>query len=480
MSPTRFVPFLLLIFTSLTSEAQTDSALQTLQQLPTKYINQVDNKIDQYSNRITNKTEKTLTKLSRWENKIKTLLEKASPETVQKLFGNNQLTFAALLEKYKQGKAAADNYHAQYDSYRDKLNTSINYLIAQKDKLDNKYIQPAVAVKEKVKKLDEQVENIEAVEQYIKERKKQLLEQSMQYLGKSKYLTKINKEAYYYVETIRNYKQLFSDKKRAEETALKILNKIPAFNEFFKKNSLLSSMFSMSGNSGAGISSFAGLQSRASVSNMIQTGVASSGPNAIQAVQQKIQQAQSELGKLKDKVNQYGGGGSDSEIPDFKPNSQKSKTLFQRLDYSTNIQFAKPNGYLPTSGDFAFNIGYKINDKSVVGIGASYKAGFGNIERIKISHMGIGLRSFLDWKLKKQLFVSGGYEQNYLSQFKSITQLKNNSAWQASGLIGLNKKMNIKTKWFKGTNVQVLYDFLYNQHLPQSQPLLFRIGYSFK
>lgn len=479
MGRTQFFMLIVFVCTSCYSEAQTDSVLQSLQEIPVKYITQVDNKIDKYYSRITNKTEKSLEKLSRWEKKIKDLLEKTNPDAAQKLFGNNQFTFASLLEKYKQGKAAAENYHAQYDSYRDKLNTSINYLVEQKDKLDNKYIQPAIAAKAKIKKLDEQVENTEAVEQFIKERKKELLQQSIQYIGKSKYLTKINKETYYYVETIRNYRQLFSDKKKAEETALTVLNKITAFKDFVQKNSLLASMFSMPG-SGGSSNSFAGLQTRASVTNIIQTSVSSSGPNAIQAIQQKIQQAQSELGKLKDRINQYGGGNSDSEMPDFKPNSQKTKTLFQRLDYSTNIQFAKPNGYLPTSADLALNVGYKINDKSILGIGASYKAGLGTIERIKISHMGLGLRSFIDWKIKKQFYISGGYEQNYLSQFKTIAQLQDYSAWKASGLIGINKKMNIKTKWFKGSSIQLLYDFLSNQKLPKSQPILFRVGYSFK
>ena len=61
----------------------------------------------------------------------------------------------------------------------------------------------------------------------IKERKKELLAEAYMVLGKSKYLTKINKEAYYYIETLRNYKELFSDFKKTEQKAFEILNKIP-------------------------------------------------------------------------------------------------------------------------------------------------------------------------------------------------------------------------------------------------------------
>ncbi|WP_186774369.1 hypothetical protein [Chitinophaga pinensis] len=34
---------------------------------------------------------------------------------------------------------------------------------------------------------------------------------------------------------------------------------------------------------------------------------------------------------------------------------------------------------------------------------------------IVISHQGVGLRSFVDWKLKGTFFVNGGFEQNYVS-----------------------------------------------------------------
>ena len=179
--------------------------------------------MEQYSHRITGKTEKTLAKLSRWENKIKNILDKISPETSQKLFGNNQTTFSTLLQKIQEGKAIAEGYKTKYNEYRDKLTTSIKYLEDQKDKRDKKLIEPINTAKKKVTELEQDVSNTEAVEAFIKERKKQLVNEAVKYIGKSKYLTKIDKEAYYYVETLRNYKELFSDKKIAEEVAFKIL-----------------------------------------------------------------------------------------------------------------------------------------------------------------------------------------------------------------------------------------------------------------
>ncbi len=480
MSRHRLIILLSFMCLTFISKAQLpDSTLESLQKITTKYLSQINTKIDKYSNRITGKTEKTLIKLSRWEKKIKELLDKMSPETSQRLFGNNQLTFSGALQKLQEGKSVIEGYRARYDEYRDKLTTGLKYLDDPKNKLNSKFVEPLATARKKINELEEDVQNTESVQQFIKERRKLLLNEAAKYIGKSKYLTKIDKDSYYYIETIRNYKEIFSDKKKAEETTITILNKIPAFKEFVQKNSMLASLFGSGANNGA-IPNLAGLQTRAGVNALIQDRLAMGGPNAREAFSQNMQQAQAELNNLKDKVLKAGGSSSDAEIPNFKPNTQKTKTFLQRLEYSSNFQFAKNNSLVPTTADIALSVGYKLNDKSIIGIGASYKMGLGSIRHINVTHQGIGIRSFIDWKLKKQFFVTGGFEMNYNAQFKNISQLKNDTHWQQAGLVGVTKKLNIKTKFFKGTNVQLLYDMLHRKHIPISQPVLFRVGYSFK
>ena len=323
MSFTRLLIMSLLIFTSYHCEAQADSIASSLQQLPDKYITRIDNKIDKYSNRITSKTEKTLARLSRWENKIQSLLQKVNPDAAQRLFGNTQTTFKSLFQKVKEGKSIAENYKAQYNDYRDKLTTSLKYLEQQKDKSKNDIAQPLSKATKKMSELEQDVKNSEALEQFIKERKKQLINESVKYIGNSKYLTKINKEAYYYVESLRNYKEIFSEKKKTEEAAMKLLNKIPAFNKFVQNNGMLASIFKIPGN-GTSINSpsapaLAGLQTRANVNTLIQNQIAVGGPNAINQVREQIQSGQAQLGILKDKIAKYGS--ADTEIPSFNVNS---------------------------------------------------------------------------------------------------------------------------------------------------------------
>lgn len=449
----------------------------SISRVPQKYASQINNKIEKYSSRLNCKAEKTLTKLSRWENKIHLLLEKANPEAAERLFGNNQTTFNSLLQKIKEGKVIAANYTAQYDGYVDKLSTGIKYLEQQETEANSKLTAPLKNADKQMQNLQQDLGQTEYIKVFIKERKKQLFDESMKYIGNSRYLTKINKESYYYVATLKNYKEIFSDTKKTEAAVKEALNKIPAFQEFMQKNSQLASLFSLPGNSAGTAQSLAGLQTRASVQGLIQQRIASGGPNALAQVQQNLAAAHGEIDKLKDKINKAGGGSSDVEMPDFKPNSQKTKTFFRRLEYTADVQFGKANNLLPSAADIGLGIGYLLNDKSSIGVGVSYKMGMGSIQHISITHQGLGFRSYGDYKIKGTFFISGGYEMNYNAAFKKIEQLKDYNAWQRSALLGVSKKYKISKK-VKG-EMKLLYDFLARDHVPVSQPVVFRMGYKF-
>ena len=173
-------------------------------------------------------------------------------------------------------------------------------------------------------------------------------------------------------------------------------------------------------------------------------------------------------------------GGSDLDMPEYKPNTQKTKSFLKRLEYGTNIQSAKSNYYFPTTTDIALSVGYKLNEKNTIGIGASYKMGWGkDISHINLSSQGIGFRSFMDMKLKGSFYASGGFEYNYQQPFGSIEQIKYLSVWQQSGLIGISKIVSLKTKYFKKTKLQLLWDVLSYQQVPRTQAVKFRVGYSF-
>lgn len=74
-------------------------------------------------------------------------------------------------------------------------------------------------------------------------------------------------------------------------------------------------------------------------------------------------------------------------MPDCKPNTQKAKTFLQRA----NVQSQKTNRILPVTSDLAYTAGYKLNDKSVIGVGVSYKLGWGSgWQHITLTNQGMG------------------------------------------------------------------------------------------
>jgi len=278
---------------------------------------------------------------------------------------------------------------------------------------------------------------------------------------------------------VRQYKEMLNDPDKLEKQALAILSKVPAWQSFMKQNSQLAGLFNLPANYGDP-GSLAGLQTRDQVAAIINQQVASAGSGGAAALQANLQSAQSQLDGYKDKLSKLGGGSGDMDMPDFKPNNQRTKTFWRRLEYGTNFQTTRNNYYFPTTSDFGLSVGYKLSDKSTVGVGASYKLGWGNgIQHVAFSSQGVGIRSFIDWQLKGSFYASGGFEYNYAKPFSSYQQLRAIQDWTTSGLLGISKVISLKSRVFKKTKVQVLWDFLSYQQVPRTQAVLFRVGYSF-
>ncbi|MGN6530592.1 MAG: hypothetical protein ACTHK0_02405 [Ginsengibacter sp.] len=472
----KSVILLLLLVISANSYGQMpDSLAARLPRVPDKFYAKVEKKYSCIEESLSRKSVKYLKKLQKQENSL-----------TKKLHGFDSATIALnndVNEEYNhfinsltgKGKKISDVKAGQYNAYMDSLSTSLSFL--KKFDPSGKAGKPMAALDNLKDKLNQS----EKVNEFIGERRQQLQQLLSGYTkvpaSLKKEFARLNKTGWYYKAQVAEYKSMLKDPEKIEKKALSLLNQMPFFQKFMKENSKLASLFGLPENYGTA-ASLAGLQTRASVQGMIQQRVAAGGPNAMAQVQQNLAAAHAEINKLKDKINQFGGGSGDLEMPDFKPNSQKTKPLLKRLEYSANVQFAKSNSLLPSTANIGLGIGFKLDDIRIVGIGASYAVGMGTIQHISFSSQGIGLRSYLDWKIKKQIYLTGGYEISYNSAFKNIEQLKDYDAWQRSALLGLSKRYKISKK-VQG-NMQLLYDFLANSHVPVSQPVVFRLGYSFK
>lgn len=434
----------------------------------------------QIDEKLNAKTAKVLRRFQKQQNKLKRKLFKVDSSSATSIFNAAEDRFRNLENNLQQPQK-----FTQYVPFLDTLKTSFKFLSENKDligkakNIDDK-LKDGLA---KVNGLEGQLQKAEEVKQFLRQQR-QFLKDELSRFGYAKELRNLNKEVYYYSQQIKEYKEVIRDKKKIERKAVELLSKTKLFQDFMKKNSMLASLFRMpvdDPTDPAYLQSLSGLQTRVQVNQLIQQQVAAGGPNALQEIKNNILQAQNQLQQLKEKMMKAGGGSSDDEFPEFKPNSQRTKSLLQRLELGTNMQSQKSSSFFPVTSDIGLSLGYKLNDKSVVGVGASYKIGWGkSFRQISITHEGAGLRSFVDYNLKKTFWISGGYEMNYKSAFNKVEELKNLNAWQQSGLIGISKKVAVNMKFLKSTKVQLLWDFLSYQQMPRTQPIVFRLGYSFK
>ena len=468
--------FCCFLYTRGYSQQSPDSILNKID--PKKWSASIEKKLSKLEDKIIAKSEKTLGSLQKQEERIykKQLSSKDSLIAKAKL-SEIKSKYQALQDKLKNPTAVLPGSAKQYIGHLDTLKTAFKFLNGNKQTPE---VRNALS---KIESFEGRIQQAEEIKKFIRERREQL-KQHLEQLGLVKDLKRFNKQAYYYSEQLKEYKSILNDPDKVEKKAIELLSRTKFFQDFMKKNSMLASLFRMPGDptDPAYLASLSGLQTRSQVSNLIQQQIAAGGSNAQTQFRNNIQQAQTQLQQLKNKLGKYGSGNSDDMMPEgFKPNSQKTKSFLKRLEWGTNVQTQRSTSFFPVTSDIGLSLGYKLNGKSIIGIGASYKLGWGqNFRNIHLSSQGAGLRSYVDWKLKGSFWISGGYEMNYKTAFDNFYQLQSLNAWQQSGLLGLSKIVAVKTKFFKKTKVQLLWDFLSYRQLPRTQPIVFRIGYNFK
>jgi hypothetical protein len=450
--------------------AQDSTIYSKLYNLPDKFFSRLDKKSQDIETKLSKQTDKYLDRLAKQEKKLQRKLRRKDSTAAKEIFGDVDARYA----KLKSGLSDQNVYSGRLDS----MQTALSFLQGPLSSKSSAARQQLQSVLGNYNKLQEKLNSTAAIKQQLKERQ-QYLKQHLQNFGLTKELRKYQKEVYYYRAQVDEYKRVWEDPSKLEAKLLQLANKIPAFKDFFKKHSVLASMFRLPGNDPAGsFTPIPGLQTRASIQqDMMQR--FGSGPDVSRAMQQNIQSAQAQINQLKEKISSLGAGSSEADMPDFKPSAQKTKSFWNRIELGANFQSTKSSSFFPVTSDLALSAGYKLNDKSVIGLGASYKLGWGQgFRNIKLTHEGIGLRSFLDWKIKGSFYVSGGLEYNYQQPFTAMQQVYHLDSWQQSGLLGISKVVAVKTKFFKKTKVQLLWDFLSYEQVPRTQPIKFRVGYN--
>jgi hypothetical protein len=474
-----FIPILLFLYPCLHAQVA-DSVSKALTQFQgEKYVDKVNQQVVGLNGQLTSQSQKYVQGIASEEVKLKSSLQKIDSVSATSIFGNVQQRYQQLQNKLLQNTGgvlspAATRYMPSLDSLK---NTLLFLQANQNNPLNKLSSQKLTAALGNVQALESKVQAVDNLKTWLDQRK-QYLTQQLGKFGMAAQMGQMSTKVYYYKQQISDLKASFQDPSKMQQKAMAVLSQLPMYKSFMSQHSYLSKLFGQPESYNLSDSSMKGLQTRAAVQQMIQEKTSVGGSGAQQQVGQQVQDATSAISQLKSKFLQGGSAGNGNpQDPGFTPNGQKTKKLWQRLEYGANLQFEPATTLLPTLADAALSLGYHLNDKSTIGAGAAYKIGLGNgLDHISISSQGIGLRSYIDWKVKKNIYISGGYEENYLSSFQSLGQLRVPSSWQKSGLIGLSRQYQISNK-LKG-KAQLLFDFLSYYQVPRTQPILFRVGWS--
>ena len=485
-----FCGLILICCTRLTSYGQSmDSVTEKAISFPARLLSRLQSRTASLDKQLTQQTSGYLQKMQRREEKMRKKLYAVDSNAAKQLFDGSAQRYAALAQKMSTdtGKLHMP-LTGTYMPYVDSLQGALDFLqknpalVSGAGSLNGAGAKLQGAASQ-FQALQAKMADADQIKTYVNQRKQEISGYISQHanlqglLGKQ--YTGLNKDVYYYSQQVREYKEMWNHPDQLQQEALTVLNKLPAFQTFMKNNSQLAALFHLPGNY-ASPEALAGLQTRDQVASQIQSQVASAGPNGTAALQSNLQSAESQLDGYKDKISKLGQSNGDIDMPNFKPNDQKTKTFWKRIEYGANFQTTHNNYYFPTTTDLGLSLGYKLGHGNIIGVGASYKIGWGNgINHIALSSQGVGLRSFLEIRIKSSFSATGGFEYNYATPFTSFQDIRQIERWTKSGLVGISKTVSMKSRVFKKTKLQLLWDFLSYQQVPKTQPVLFRIAYNF-
>jgi hypothetical protein len=480
------------------AHAQTvDSVAGKLASFPTRLFSKIQSQSASLNQQLTSQTQRYLAQMAQREQRMQQKLSATDSNAAKALFANSQQQYAALATRIKTDTGTRQaTFSGQYHPYADTLQGAMAFLQQNPQVLASGATQkisgnisPQVQAKlqgaaTQFNALQAKIQDADIAKAYVQSRQQQISAYLAQHASAAgvlgKQLAGMQQQQVYYTQRVQQYKAMLSDPGAMAQQALSMLGRLPAFKSFMTTHSQLGSLFHAPGNY-ATAQAVNGLQTKDQVAGIVKSQVSAGGSAGASALQANLQSAESALDGYKDKLSKLGLGNGDAELPvNPKTNDQHTKSLLGRLQYSFNFQTTHNSIYYPSLLTLGLGLGYQLGHSNVIGIGASYEMGTGNgINHIAITGNGLGLRSFATIKIKTSFSLYAGLEYNYTTPFTNYQQLKQLEYWTRSGLIGVQKTVSMKSTVFKQTTLALLWDFLSYQQVPQTQPLIFRIGYNF-
>lgn len=353
-------------------------------------------------------------------------------------------------------------------------------------------------------KLSMELRRSELIKQYIDERIIYLHTALNEYPGTSTLLMPIMKCSYYFTDQITEYKTLFTDRSSVEKLVMKNLEGLQGTGSVFKKDVAVQNNNTINGTSTN--SNFqpklqledlfkgAPKDTKSALITILENNEKPKMPSAVKSATNNINEISDAItNEITDSLSQdviatdslnLALNEKKTKDKSWKPNPLKTKRKPDRINIGANFQLDPRTASLPSSSVISASISYQCSPNCNMGIGASY------IQPLPLKNSnnesGIhfpaspsyGMRSYIDIKVHKSIFIQGGYERNYRSYSESnfgqatITPL----TCLQSALVGVKVKYPVKNKQSRPT-LEILYDFLSAQ---TGQPaMVVRFGIEF-
>ncbi|WP_126248146.1 hypothetical protein [Chitinophaga rhizosphaerae] len=376
------------------------------------------------------------------------------------------------LEKIINDSAVLDPMHSLYVPTLDsaavllKLFESFPLTPAQQQTLQQ--------LQQRMNELQQTLTRSNLLQQALSERVR-TLRSSVGNLGLPDNFKSITRQILAYKNTLAEYRALANEPDKLLAKLLQSAASSRLFGDLFRRYSMLAAILPPSPD-------IAILPLQAGTMQVRSAVLSSMGPNAASASFAQSLQGQSAatnvLQQIKDKLAALKQDRNLDEPADKEPADRKRRTGIKKLELGTNFQTAKSSQYFPTTSDIGLSLGYRMNERSTFGIGASYKMGWGkSIRHISLSHEGLSLRSFLNARVKGSFYATGALEYHYQKAFSEMANLPALRKWRQSALLGIMKDMPLGNRLLKRTQFQLLVDLLAIQ--TPYPPVQFRVGYQF-
>ncbi|MEO7211101.1 MAG: hypothetical protein ABIY35_09145, partial [Chitinophagaceae bacterium] len=333
---------MLLNHSSFSQDEKRNDTTTNVFNISSKTISRLNKQYANLQSTIDNQNKKLVDKMLRKEDKLKSAILKTDSLKAGQIFTSEvddhykQLQKSSTILTDKVNKFPLQEYVPGIDS----IQTSLNFFLDNKN-LPIQNIEQLKSLQTQLQSLQASMQQANDIQHYVREREAFLKEKLLN-SNVAKQLEEINKEVYYYQQRLSEYKELLNDKNKLKDKLLGMVRELPAFENFWQKNSYLAMLFPLPDNYGTA-QALAGLQTRSNVQSLINSrmgSISSGGGVGDNFLQQQMDAANTQLNQLKDKLNQLGtnSGNGEMTMPDFKPNEEKTKTFFQRIEYGFNLQ----------------------------------------------------------------------------------------------------------------------------------------------